>query len=275
MIKKDTQKIIIKDELFDPKAILTCGQVFRFKEENESWIVHSKDKQAIITKANDCYEIFGDPEFFHHYFDLSNDYQSIINTLIDKPLVSEALSIGKGIRILKQDPFETIISFIISANNLIPRIKGIIERLCLNLGENMGDFYAFPTAEVMAVQPLEFFTKIGCGYRDVYLLETAKTIANGDFDLEKPFHLSTDDAKKYLMTLKGVGPKVADCILLFAYQKYDVFPVDTWIKKLYFSIFPEKPSNTSPIQMRKELVELYGSFAGIGQQYLFYKIREK
>ena len=275
MITKETQGIFIKDELFDPKAILTCGQVFRFKEENDAWIVHSKDKRAIITKENDGYNISGDTEFFYNYFDLSNDYQSIINTLADKPLINEALTIGKGIRILKQDPFETIISFIISANNLIPRIKGIIERLCLNLGENMGEYHAFPTAEIMAQQPLEFYTKIGCGYRDQFLLDTARTIANGDFDIEKPFHLTTEEAKKYLMTLKGVGPKVADCILLFAYEKYDVFPVDTWIKKLYFSIFPEKPTTTSPIQMRKELVELYGNYAGIGQQYLFYKIRGK
>lgn len=275
MITKEAQEIIIQDELFDPKAILTCGQVFRFREEHDTWIVHSKDKQAIITKRDNHYVVSGGTNYFYEYFDLSNDYQSIIETLADKPLISEALSVGKGIRILKQDPFETIISFIISANNLIPRIKGIIERLCLNLGENMGEYHSFPRAEVMAKQPLELYTKIGCGYRDAYLLETAQEIASGNFDLNKPFNLSTEEAKKYLMTLKGVGPKVADCILLFAYQKYDVFPVDTWIKKLYFNVFPEKPTNTSPITMRKELVDLYGCYAGIGQQYLFYKIRGK
>lgn len=275
MITKENQQILIKDELFDPKAILTCGQVFRFFNIDNSWFVFSKDKHAVITKEEETFIISGDAEYFFNYFDLSNNYHAIIDSLKNKPLINDALAVGKGIRILKQAPFETIISFIISANNLIPRIKGIIERLCANLGENMGDYFAFPTAQAMASQPLEFYTKIGCGYRDKYLLETAKQIASGEFDIYKPFEMSTDDAKKYLMTLMGVGPKVADCILLFAYQKYDVFPVDTWIKKLYFTIFPEKPSNTSPIIMRKELVNLYGEYAGVGQQYLFYKIRGK
>ncbi len=275
MITKENQKIIIKDELFDPRAILSCGQVFRFKEENGTWSVFSKEKQAIITKENDSFIISGDTDYFYSYFDLSNNYSKIIETLKDKPLINEALSVEKGIRILKQDPYETIISFIISANNLIPRIKGIIERICVNLGIDMGTYFSFPTPEAMAKQPLDFYTKIGCGYRDKYLIETEKQISNGEFDLLKPFELSTDEAKKYLMTLKGVGPKVADCILLFAYQKYDVFPVDTWIKKLYFIIYPDKSINTSPITMRKELVNLYGEYAGIGQQYLFYKIRGK
>lgn len=274
MIIKDNQKIYIRDEYFDPTAVCTCGQVFRYKKVDNNWIVCSLDKKATIKELDGQFVIEGDSDYFYDYFDLGNDYEKIVEEVSDKPLIGDALKLGKGIRILKQDPFETVIEFIISANNLIPRIKGIIERICINLGENKGDYYSFPTIEKMASVAKDFYTKLGCGYRDEYLSKTARAICDGKFDLGLPFKQDTETAKKYLMTLTGVGPKVADCILLFAYQKYDVFPVDTWIKKLYFRLFPSANPKTQPKTMRSDLVSLYGKYAGIAQQYLFYSIRE-
>lgn len=275
MITKEKDKIFIQSEYFDPTAICTCGQVFRYKNVGDEWIVHSKDKKAIITPFDSGYLIQGDSEYFFDYFDLSTDYGRIVESVKDKPLVSEALTFGKGIRILKQDPFETIIEFIISANNQIPRIKGIIERICSSLGDDLGEFYSFPTVEKMASLKTSEYTKLGCGYRDEYLSKTARAIADGKFDLSLPYRQDTETAKKYLMTLSGVGPKVADCILLFAYQKYDVFPVDTWIKKLYFMLFPNESKKTAPEKMRRDLLSIYGQYSGIAQQYLFYSLRSK
>lgn len=275
MITKEKDKIFIQSEYFDPTAICTCGQVFRYKNIGDEWIVHSKDKKAIISPFNSGYLIQGDSEYFYDYFDLSTDYGRIAESVKDKPLVSDALTFGKGIRILKQDPFETIIEFIISANNQIPRIKGIIERICSSSGNDMGDFYSFPTVEKMASMEKGEYTKLGCGYRDEYISKTSRAIADGKFDLSLPYRQDTETAKKYLMTLSGVGPKVADCILLFAYQKYDVFPVDTWIKKLYFMLFPNEPPKTAPEKMRKDLLSIYGQYSGIAQQYLFYSLRSK
>ncbi len=275
MIIKEKNRIIIKDEFFDPKEICTSGQLFRYREENGTWYIYSRDKQAKITFENDSYIVYGDADYFYNYLDLDNDYNSINESLIDKPLLNNALSSIKGIRILRQDPLETIISFIISANNHIPRIKGIIERICTSLGEHENGFYSFPTIEKLGSVDKAFFNSIGCGYRDEYLYKTISMIASGEFDLNKPYSMNTNDAKAYLMQLSGVGPKVADCILLFAYQKYDVFPVDTWIKKLYFRVFPDKSAKTSPKIMRCDLVNTYGLYAGIAQQYLFYSIREE
>lgn len=276
MIVKEKDKIIIKDEFFDPKEICTCGQLFRYRiEDDGAWYIFSRDKQAKIVLENDNYIVYGDSDYFYNYLDLDNDYRSINISLIGKPLIKDALSTINGIRILRQDPLETIISFIISANNHIPRIKGIIERICSALGEYNSGFYSFPTIDKLVGVDKTFFNSIGCGYRDEYLYKTISMIACGEFDINKPYFMNTNEAKTYLMQLSGVGPKVADCILLFAYQKYDVFPVDTWIKKLYFRIFPEKSAKTTPKTMRCDLVDTYGLYAGIAQQYLFYSIREE
>lgn len=275
MITKEQNRIIVDSDYFDPTAICTCGQVFRYKRIDDDWLIYSKDKKAIISECDSGYSIQGDTEYFFDYFDLSNDYSRIVNSVKDKPLIADSLEFSKGIRILKQDPFETIIEFIISANNQIPRIKAIIERICTTLGNDTGDYYSFPRVEKMASAKKDLYTNLGCGYRDAYISKTSRIIAEGKFDLNLPFVQDTETAKKYLMTLPGVGPKVADCILLFAYQKYDVFPVDTWIKKLYFILFPEAPQNTLPQKMRTDLLAIYGEYSGIAQQYLFYSLRSK
>ena len=174
------------------------------------------------------------------------------------------------LRILKQDLFEMIISFIVSANNNIPRIKGIIDRMCIACGEKMGTYCAFPTAKALAEKDEIFFKEIGLGYRAPYILKTARLIANNNFDLIKLVSFDTESAKKMLLILPGVGPKVADCILLFGLNRYDVFPVDTWIEKVYKEIFNK---DNTPQNMRKDLIKEFGKYSGIAQQYLFYAKR--
>ena len=179
-------------------------------------------------------------------------------------MMRTAVRYGYGIRILRQDIVETIISFIISANNNIPRIQGILNRIAPN-GK-------FPTLSELSKITEEEFKQMGSGYRAPYLVKSIKTLAENKINLSVPQTLNGYDANKYLCeNLVGVGPKVADCILLFGYHKMDVFPVDTWVKKIYQDLFGDMPS---PKIIRQKLIDLYGENAGYAQQYLFYNKRD-
>lgn len=263
--------LIIKNEYFNSKDIFECGQVFRFRKTLDTYSIIALDKIAILKTNGDTEIISNDIDFFKNYFDLSTDYAKIVGKLKINPLMEQAVDFGSGLRILKQDHFETLISFIISQNNHIPRIKSIIERLCENLGEkrdfNGITYYGFPNAEIMARQPLELYKKIGLGYRAEYILDTANKIAEG-FNLNELFNLDSLSARKKLCEFLGVGPKVADCVLLFAYGKKDVFPVDTWIKKVYAEYFDGVETN--PIKISEYLKSQFKDLSGYAQQYLFY-----
>ena len=253
---------------------LECGQIFRFKKlNNDSYLFFSKDEKCFVKEAQDKYVLqTTNDSYFYNFFNLNMDYIQILDSFRENKYINDYLPINPTIRIFKQDPFETLISFIISANNNIPRIKGIIEKLSNALGENKGDYFAFPMPNILAKQNEEFYKNIGLGYRAPYILDTSRKIANNEFDLNKIYELKTSDARNYLMTLKGVGPKVADCILLFAYNRYDVFPVDTWVKKIYVNLFKKEDSVNI---MRENLISTFGEYSGIAQQYLFDNIRNK
>ena len=220
-----------------------------------------------------------DVPYFYNYFDLETDYGDIQRRLLEiagdnaeeRAYLKKALEFGKGIRILRQDKVETIISFIISANNNIKRIQGIIERLCAAAGRQITNYYAFPELQALAKLDKKFYNEIGAGYRDGYLAETAQILAGG-FDISAVEKADTGTAEKLISRLKGVGPKVANCILLFGFAKFDTFPVDTWIAKVFNSFYG---SGVDRREMRRRLVERYGSLAGYAQQYLFYMAREK
>ncbi len=264
--------IIIKDTRdFDIRQTLDCGQIFRYSEigENE-YEVFSKDKRCVVRQDGVVVIKSDDSAYWRRFFDLDNDYGAIKRALMDKPFMKEAVEYGGGIRILNQDPYEMLISFIVSANNHIPRIKGILSRICEGLGEKKDGYSAFPTPEAMASKDADYYAALGAGYRAPYLSETARAVADG-FDLEKPLYMSGEEANKYLCTLKGVGPKVADCILLFAYHKSDVFPVDTWIRKVYADMTGKEATNK---EIRKYLISTYGNLSGYAQQYLFFNKRE-
>lgn len=212
-----------------------------------------------------------DTDYFVKYFDLNRDYGEIKRRLLGFPCMKEAIGYGYGVRILNQDPTEMIISFIISANNNIPRIQGIIERMCRTSGVPIGEEgFAFPTLEDLSRRDREYFTSIGAGYRADYLVKSVDALYHGFADDVEG--LDTPSARKKLMQLTGVGRKVADCILLFGYHREDVFPVDTWIEKVYLRLFGE--SRASPARKADELAEYFGDLSGYAQQYLFYHARE-
>lgn len=260
---------IEKTPYFDIAQTLNCGQVFRFTEDNGGYNVFALNHRARVEDKGGFYSVdCDDAEFFKRYFDFDTDYKFIQAEVEDKGLLSSAIEFGKGIHILRQDALETVFSFLISQNNHIPRIKGIIERMCAGLGKDMGGYYAFPTVEALASAGEDFFISIGAGYRASYLDRTANTLLNAD--ISEFNALDTVALRSRLMSMHGVGRKVADCILLFGFNRFDVFPVDTWIKKVFEEEYPDVPAE----KLSQLLVERYGKYAGFVQQWLFYYKRE-
>lgn len=265
---KDFIEIFGKDD-FNPQHILECGQIFSFKKNGENYQVFSADKKAEIFETENGYIIkTKNPDYFENFFDLKTDYGEIKKKLKKYDILTKPIEYGHGIRIVKQDLFETVISFIVSANNNIKRIQMILDRLRQKLGQNMGDYYAFPTREALLSVNEEFFTNIGAGYRAKYLYETVRLI--DEKTLKEWDLLSTPDLRKKLIGLSGVGPKVADCILLFGYGRGDVFPVDTWMAQMY-NKFYEHQENREAI--RYNLTKQFGQLSGFAQQYLFFFMR--
>ena len=255
----------------DIKETLECGQVFRYKVRDFGYTIYSLKHKADIYCQNTIKIFTKDKKYFINYFDFFTDYAKIKSSLSVYPMLKQAINYGSGIRILRNDPLEMIISFIISQNNNIPRIKTIIEKICESYGENMGDYYGFPTLDALKSIPLEFFTSIKCGYRDKYLFDSIAMLNESVF-IDKLNDMTTDDARQELMKLKGVGRKVADCILLFGYYRTDVFPTDTWVVQAYNKIYNDNKKDA--IAISKHFVNLFGELSGYAQQYLYYCMRE-
>lgn len=285
------QTYILKDaKSFNPKHIFDCGQCFRWDEnEDGSYTGIFKNNVLNVKKINNDIvftSICGDGDIqdvCQEYFDLSRDYEKIKKDLskVDQ-YIKESISYGEGIRLLNQDLWETIISFIISANNNIPRIKGIINRLSKNYGDKIiwkgNEFYTFPTPEQLSKAEVKDLRSLGLGFRDVRVYETTKKILNKDINLEK-LHAEKDTLKvrEELLTLPGVGPKVADCILLFStLKRFDVFPIDVWVRRVMNDLYIKNADETKV--NKKEIENLakskYGNLEGIAQQYLFYWKRD-
>ena len=262
------QQFTTDKDCFNVADTLECGQIFRYEKLSDgSYAVFSRDKYARLVTEEDVVRVFTDDvDYFRHFLDLDTDYaQKVQRISAISPLMKQACDCGKGIHILNQDLTEMIISFIISANNNIKRIQLIIRRLCDALGEDTPYGKAFPTVEKMAQAPLSLYTSIGAGYRDVYLKETAQRLVN--YDLSRLTQADTASARKELLSFKGVGPKVADCILLFGLRRGDVFPVDTWLKKVYHAYFEQGHKDS---EISTFFCNLLGQDAGLCQQYLFY-----
>jgi N-glycosylase/DNA lyase len=244
--------------------------VFRYRKAGDCYTLFAKDANCLLQSKDGCVIISTNfVDFFVSYFDLDKDYKKIKKELGKFADLDDAINFGSGIRLLNQDPLEMIISFIISANNNIPRIKTIIERICENLGENKGEYYAFPTLDALQSADENFFRSIGAGYRAKYLVRVSQELK--DFDIDSLKSLETNLARKQLTRLTGVGNKVADCILLFAYKKTDLFPMDTWSKKVYASLFNQDTASIDA--MAKNLVNKFGNLSGYAQQYLYYYFR--
>lgn len=254
---------------FEPKATLECGQVFRYTAVGQQdYIIRSADKTARVSMRGDTTYIDCDsPDYFKRYFDLDRDYGAVIERLSRFEELKECVQTGRGIRILKQNLTETILSFIISANNNIPRIKAIIERLCDNFGKDMGEYRAFPALPQLKEVTVQQYRDLGCGFRDRYLHDTVDKLLTTDI-MQRIVAADTVQAGKLLCTLSGVGQKVADCILLFGMGRSDCYPVDTWIFKAN-----RNESLNTPQKVRQYYLDRYGLDAGFAQQYIFYKVR--
>ncbi|MBE5749140.1 MAG: hypothetical protein E7344_05910 [Clostridiales bacterium] len=273
-IEKLADKIVLTNvKNFKAKDILECGQIFRFiKNQDGHYTVFSLDKKADIFEYDDRVEIITkSTDYFADFFDLQKDYSVYHKKYGHYDFFDKAYIHGEGIRILNQNLAEMIFSFIISANNNIKRIQLIIDRICNAIGDDMGGYHAFPTIDQMAGVDEQFFKDMGAGYRAGYLVSTAKALQNG-FDLESLKNMDRANARKALLSLKGVGPKVADCILLFGLKKTNSFPIDTWTEKVYHVYFESGLKNREAIA--NFFVNLFGDDAGYVQQYLFYYQRE-
>lgn len=272
--------IIEELECFDLSKSCSCGQAFRWREKDDgSWVGMIKNNPVNVSRSGGGLRIRPCRESCIEdclaYFDLERDYKAMEKLISDDPRLNICLPCAAGIRVFNQDPFEALISFIISANNNIKRISGIIERLCRLAGEKIGfdgeELYSFPSPERVAALSIEELRNIGAGYRAAYIRDSAKRIADG-YELEKLRSMPLDSARKELLTFPGVGPKVADCILLFSLGHTDAFPVDVWIgramKELYFD--SEQPTRAE----LKTTIESIGKYSGILQQYIFFYARE-
>lgn len=259
-----------KTPTFSLTQTLNCGQVFRFRESGDVTVMNAGAQRAEVREKSDFYEFdCTDADFFKKYLDFDTNYDIIQLKVQDKGLVSAAVEFGKGIHILRQSPEETVFSFLVSQNNHIPRIKGIIERMCDALGRDMGGYRAFPEVGAIADAGEDFFYSIGAGYRAPYLARTAEALSG--VDLEEWKRLPTQELRSRLVALHGVGRKVADCILLFGFNRFDVFPVDTWIRKVFLPYYGDMPAE----KLSQTLVERYGDYSGFVQQWLFYYKREE
>ena len=284
----ETYKLSNQDS-FELMHIFECGQCFRWNKENDGSYTGVVENSIINVKKEDNTVIFKGKtknnnleEIVTNYFDLKTDYKKYKNQLskIDQYL-NESIIFGEGIRILKQDLWECIISFIISANNNIPRIKKIIERLSINYGEKIifegKEYYTFPTPESLSNATIEELRSFGLGFRDKRIYNTTKMILEKEVDLDKIKNMkSTDEMREELLKLDGVGPKVADCILLFSLKRLDVFPIDVWVRRvmndLYIHNDDEEKVNKRELQRLAE--EKFVGLSGLAQQYLFYWKRE-
>lgn len=315
-IVEEKDRIIIKNiKDFHPQHIFECGQAFRWtREEDSSYTTVAYGKVLNVKKEGE--DIILSPtnkedfqNIWYNYFDLDRDYGKIKKELSKDPILKEATKFGHGIRILNQEAFEIIISFIISANNQIPRIKNSIELIAKHYGEkiNMEDqilhsiqndkmesshpehregsrivgagfhacnYYSFPTPEALSkASPEELREITRVGFRDKRIVETSRIIANETIDIQDIFHQSRAEGKETLMTLPGVGPKVSDCILLFAFDKEEAFPVDVWVKRVMEHFYLKEDTNVKKIGFHG--ARLFGNLAGFAQQYLFYYAREE
>lgn len=258
---------------FNLEQTFECGQCFRWNKEGKDYIGIAggyvmKASNAVGGIKIEC----ANDDFSMRYFDLERNYGKVKNAINKDRIIKQAILQGSGIRILRQQPWETLVSFIISANNNIPRIKKIIESLCRSFGEKLEFegkiYYDFPAAEVLSgLAPCDLF-EARCGFRDKYIIDAARKVASGEIDLQSIYNMSAEEGRQALKRINGVGDKVADCVLLFAYQKFEVFPKDVWIKRIINDLYGVDEKGIDEFVVRK-----FGKYGGFAQQYLFYYAR--
>ena len=263
--------LVIKDvRFFDPDLIFDCGQCFRFEKCGNVWRGIALDEELSLEKNGNDLVIYNcSEEKFREkwadYLGLNDDYGFIRDSFPkDDTFLQNAMKTGEGIRILHQDRFEALISFIISQNNNISRIKKCVRTVCENYGEKTSFGFLFPTPEALASADPAHLGTLGLGYRDEYIRSVSADVLEGRLSDAVIESSSGDEAVRYLMRFKGIGLKVASCVALFGYRKFDAFPVDVWMKKILDKYYSGMKDG-----------KYFGYYAGIAQQYLFYYERWK
>lgn len=259
------------EENLNPRRTFDCGQCFRWNEDAEGrWRGVASGKAAVVWAENGRTYIecaLDDIYFWRDYLDMDTDYEEARRSIEVCDYLRDCAAYGEGIRILRQDKWEALCSFIISQCNNIPRIKGIVEKLSSLYGDIVaapwGEARSFPTAERVAQLTEADLAPLRSGYRAPYILAAAKAVASGELDLEETALLPCNEARAELKKLGGVGDKVANCVVLFGLHQLDAFPVDVWIKR---ALAANMPKGFDPSSL--------GKYAGLAQQYMFYHARE-
>ena len=283
------QKLVLNNlDSFELKDIFECGQCFRWNSIGKNaYIGVIKSGILKVTEVGKTITFEGILEgdinsIVYEYFDLGTDYKSYKEEFskVDENM-EIAVKYGSGIRILKQDLWEMIISYIISANNNIPRIKGIIERISNKVGTQIEwrgtKYHLFPTVEQLSTLSVEDLRALGTGFRDKRIFTTCKMIKEGTIDLRALVKISDlNILRDELLKLDGVGKKVADCIMLFSLHRFDSFPIDVWVRRVMNTLYIKEKDETKvdKKQILKKAEELFGNNCGLAQQYLFYWARE-
>ena len=274
-------KIELKNN-FNLDSTVTCGQIFRYyKLEDNSYDIILKDRVINVYKKDNYIIASSNNEddleiVVRNYFDLDNDYENINKYLLEKDsLLKDAIMFSCGLMMIRQDPFETLIEYIISANNGVPNITSALNNIAKKYGKkvlfNKKEYYLFPSYKDLKDVTKEDFRECKVGFRDKYLESIVYKLNNNIINLDDFNKLDSNEAMDKLMENNGIGPKVASCILLFAYQRYDVFPVDTWVKKIMesnYNIIGEK-------NIREFASKTYGKYSALAIQYLFNYSRNK
>ncbi len=265
---------------FNLTHVFECGQCFRWiKQQNGSYNGIVRGRAVNVSFNEDTLYITNATQqdfidVWYQYFDLGTDYSKIKEILAQDEIMREAIKTGYGIRLLRQDFWEMLISFIISANNMIPRIMKIIESLsalkgkCIEIDNNL---YSFPEVFQLANCTLEELEQTRAGFRCKYIYKTSMLMNENTITKEMLLGMDTDTARNEIMKFPGVGPKVADCVLLFSGIKFDVFPTDVWVKRVMEELYLKKDSSLKQIQQFAKVH--FGELAGYAQQYLFYHAR--
>lgn len=269
------------DNNFDLRSTITCGQIFRFYERDNFFIVILKDRVISLKEDGEYIMIESNnednlKEIIYDYFDLKRDYNLIEEEILKcDNKIKDALIFSRGLKMIHQDPFETLIAYVISQNNRVPSIANSLNLIAKNYGKKVvfkdEEFYLFPSFKDLKSVSVSDFRNCKVGFRDNYIYGIIKEINDGVLDLNSIYNLNSDDALKYLMQFKGIGTKVASCILLFAYQKFDVYPIDTWVKKFMKDDYNiEGESNIKSFTSR-----VYKEYSGLAIQYMFNYKRNK
>lgn len=280
IIQKDNNIILKETKDFNLEQTMECGQCFHFKRlsENEYGIcafgklLHAKQTEDRVIFYDTTMEEY--EHVWSEYFDLKRDYGEIKKALLKKDgKLSDAIKTMWGVHILKQDFFETLISFIISQNKQIPHIKQIVENISREYGRFLGEidgrqFYSFPDCHTLKAVGEEELRNLKTGFRAPYICDAAKKVSDGVITEELLYAMDGAEAMEHLMEIKGVGEKVASCVLLFGLEKREEFPVDVWIKRIMEEMYFH--GDTSREEIRRKAMEMYGAYGGYAQQYLFY-----